>query len=70
MVAFDQLKKANPDGRFWLKLDATDLKEALMESVSGVWNQWRCGLGAMGSCRSCGGFMTVELTINQSINFI
>lgn len=38
MVAFDQLKKANPEGRFWLKLDATDLKEALMESVSGVWN--------------------------------
>ena len=38
MVAFDQLKKANPDGRFWLKLDATDLKGALMESVSGVWN--------------------------------
>ena len=38
MVAFDQLRKANPDGRFWLKLDATDLKEALMESVSGVWN--------------------------------
>jgi len=29
---------ANPDGRFWLKLDATELKEALMESFSGVWN--------------------------------
>lgn len=38
MAAFDQLKEANPDGRFWLKLDATDLKEGLMESVSGVWN--------------------------------
>ena len=38
MVAFDQLKEVNPDGRFWLKLDATDLKVGLMESVSGVWN--------------------------------
>jgi len=38
VAAFDQLKEANPDGRFWLKLDATDLKEGLMESVSGVWN--------------------------------
>ena len=32
------MKTANPDGRFWLKLDATDLKEALMESLTGVWN--------------------------------
>jgi len=32
------LKAANPDGRFWLKRDATDLKEALMESLLGVWN--------------------------------
>lgn len=38
MAAFDQLKEANPKGRFWLKLDATDLKEAIMESVKGVWN--------------------------------
>lgn len=38
MAAFDQLKEANPNGRFWLKLDATDLKEAIMESVKGVWN--------------------------------
>ena len=33
MTAFDQLKEANPKGRLWLKLDATDLKEAIMESV-------------------------------------
>lgn len=38
IVAFDQLKEVNPDGRFWLKLDATDLKVGLMESDSGVWN--------------------------------
>ena len=38
MAALDQLKKVDPDGRFWLKLDATDLKEALLESVKGVWN--------------------------------
>lgn len=38
VAALDQLKTANPDGRFWLKLDATELKEALMESFSGVWN--------------------------------
>ena len=38
VAALDQLKTANPDGRFWLKLDATELKEALMEDFSGVWN--------------------------------
>ena len=38
MAAFDQLQEANPNGRFWLKLDATDIKEALMESMRGVWN--------------------------------
>ena len=38
VAAVNQLKTANPDGRFWLKLDATELKEALMESFSGVWN--------------------------------
>ena len=38
MTAFEQLKESNSDGRFWLKLDATDLKEGLMESFKGVWN--------------------------------
>ena len=37
-TALDGLKAANPDGRFWLKLDDTDVKECLMESVKGVWN--------------------------------
>ncbi|XP_068674869.1 uncharacterized protein [Montipora foliosa] len=36
--ALDGLKTANPDGRYWLKLDGTDVKECLMESVKGVWN--------------------------------
>lgn len=34
----DELKKANPDGRFWIKIDATDIKKALMESGKKVWN--------------------------------
>lgn len=38
VAAFEQLKDANPNGRFWLKLDATDLKGGLMESYKGVWN--------------------------------
>ena len=38
MAAFDELKKVNPERRFWLKLDATEVKEALMESMRGVWN--------------------------------
>ena len=36
--ALEQLKLANPDGRFWIKLDGTDVKTALMESVRGEWN--------------------------------
>lgn len=38
MTAFEQLRESNSDGRFWLKLDATDLKEGLMKSFKGVWN--------------------------------
>lgn len=38
MAAFEELKEVNPDGRYWLKLDATDVKEALMKSMKGVWN--------------------------------
>ena len=38
MAAFEYLKKANPNGRFWIQLNATDLKEALMESMKGAWN--------------------------------
>ncbi len=32
------LKKANPDGRFWIKIDGTDVKTALMELMLGKWN--------------------------------
>lgn len=32
------LKSVCPDGRFWIKLDATDIKAALMESVKGIWS--------------------------------
>lgn len=34
----DELKKANPEGRYWIKLDGTDIKEGLMESMRGKWN--------------------------------
>lgn len=34
----DALYKANPSGRFWLKLDGTDVKPCLMHSMKGVWN--------------------------------
>lgn len=33
-----QLKQANPDGRYWIKLDATDIKAGTFESMKGVWN--------------------------------
>ena len=36
--ALSQLKKTFPQGRFWIKADATDLKVCLQESVRGVWN--------------------------------
>ena len=36
--ALSQLKRAFPDGRFWIKADATDLKICLQESVRGQWN--------------------------------
>lgn len=32
------LKKAHPNGRFWLKVDACDLKVALQESVRAKWD--------------------------------
>ena len=37
-AALDALKASNPDGRFWIKLDATDVKVAVMESGRRVWN--------------------------------
>ncbi len=33
-----ELKSANPDGRFWIKLDGTDVRPALLESMRKVWN--------------------------------
>ena len=31
-------KLCNPNGRFWLKIDGTDVKKGLMESQKRVWN--------------------------------
>jgi len=36
--ALQQLKAANPVGRFWIKVDGTDIKPALLESMRKVWN--------------------------------
>ena len=33
-----KLKAAIPDGKFWIKLDATDIKTALQESMEGKLN--------------------------------
>ena len=32
-----KFKAANPNGHFWIKLDATDIKAAIRESVKGNW---------------------------------
>ncbi|KAI8511867.1 hypothetical protein Bbelb_109670 [Branchiostoma belcheri] len=32
------LESANPKGRFWIKVDGTDIKPALQESKKGEWN--------------------------------
>ena len=38
VAAIDQLEKANPDSHYWIKLDATDIKAGVFESMKGVWN--------------------------------
>lgn len=38
VAALDQLQSANPNGRYWIKIDGTDVKTGLMESERKVWN--------------------------------
>ena len=38
LAALKNLKKTNPNGRFWLKADACDIKAVLQQSTSGEWN--------------------------------
>ena len=38
VAAIKQLKKENPDERFWIKLDGTDVRAGIMESKRRVWN--------------------------------
>lgn len=38
VTALQQLKSANPDGRFWIKVDGTDVRPALLESMRKEWN--------------------------------
>ena len=38
IAAIKHLKEAHPKGRFWIKVDACDLKAALQESTRGIWN--------------------------------
>ena len=37
-AALEQLQEAHPKGRYWIKLDACDLKPALQQSRCGEWN--------------------------------
>ena len=34
VAAIDQLEKANPDSHYWIKLDATDIKAGVFESMN------------------------------------
>ncbi|XP_078618099.1 uncharacterized protein LOC144885838 [Branchiostoma floridae x Branchiostoma japonicum] len=34
----NELKQTNPKGRFWIKIDGTDIKPALQQSMKGEWN--------------------------------
>ncbi|OWF38671.1 hypothetical protein KP79_PYT23083 [Mizuhopecten yessoensis] len=36
--AVKSITETNPNGRFWLKLDGTDVKESLQHSVKNIWN--------------------------------
>ena len=36
--ALRELKRCNPDGRYWIKADGTDVKPALQESLRREWN--------------------------------
>jgi DNA gyrase/topoisomerase IV subunit A len=38
MQALREMKDAYPTGRFWIKGDGCDVKQALQQSVKGVWN--------------------------------
>ena len=38
VAAIDELKSGNCNGRFWIKLDGTDVKAGIMESQKKVWN--------------------------------
>lgn len=38
LAALDLLKSSNPNGHFWIKIDATDIKRCIMESQRKVWN--------------------------------
>lgn len=38
LAALDLVKSSNPNGRFWIKIDATDIKSCIMESQKKVWN--------------------------------
>ena len=38
IAALKHLKEAHPKDRFWIKVEACDLKAALHESMRGIWN--------------------------------
>ena len=38
VAAIKELKTENPNGRFWIKLDGTDVTAGIMQSKRKVWN--------------------------------
>ena len=37
MQALEKAKQSNPEGRWWIKADACDVRKGLRESMRGVW---------------------------------
>jgi len=69
-VAFEMLKEADPNGCYWLKLDSTDLKEALMESMKGVWNgDIDLGDGKLQKLQECDGRVNLVTDLADCVSY-
>ena len=50
MKALQDAKASNPNGRWWIKADACDVRDGLRESVHGIWSgDEDFGNGSVGS---------------------
>ena len=38
MEALGEAKQSNPNGRWWIKVDACDVRKGLRESMRGIWD--------------------------------